>query len=47
MPLTKEEKEKIAQEVDDIGASSRLPIEIDSVDWRFDVEDEDITYKKN
>jgi uncharacterized protein involved in outer membrane biogenesis len=46
LPLTKEEKEEIAQKVDNIGASSGPRLDIDSVDWRFDVEDEDISYKK-
>ena len=46
LPLTKEEKEKIAQEVDNIGVSSGPLLDINSVDWRFDVDDEDVTYKK-
>jgi len=46
-PLTKDEKEIIAREVDDIDApSSATHIDLNSIDWRFDVDDEDITYRK-
>jgi hypothetical protein len=46
-PLTKEEKEIIAKEVDDIGAfHGDAHIDIHSLDWRFDVNDEDVTYRK-
>ena len=46
-PLTKDEKEIIAREVDDIDApSSEARLDIDSVEWRFDVDDEDVTYRK-
>ena len=42
-PLTKDEKEEIAKEVDKIDASEGPHLDIDSVDWRFDVDDEDVT----
>lgn len=45
-PLTKDEKETIAKEVDDIDAPSAAHVDIYSVDWRFDVDDEDVTYRK-
>jgi len=45
-PLTKGEKEKIAQEVDDIDAPTGPHVDIFSVDWRFDVDDEDVTYRR-
>ena len=45
-PLTKDEKETIAREVDDIGAPTTAHIDTSSVDWRFDVDDEDVTYRK-
>ncbi|MCK4644812.1 MAG: hypothetical protein KAU46_01030 [Candidatus Aminicenantes bacterium] len=45
-PLTKDEKETIAKEVDDIDAPSAAHVDIHSIDWRFDVDDEDVTYRK-
>jgi predicted Holliday junction resolvase-like endonuclease len=46
-PLTKDEKEIIAREVDEIDVpSSATHIDLNSVDWRFDVDDEDVTYRK-
>jgi hypothetical protein len=48
MPLTKEEKEEIAREVDELPVP-RGKLFIDSItdDWRFDVDDEDVTYRKS
>ena len=42
-PLTKEEKEVIAKEIDEIGVLGGPHIDINSVDWRFDVDDEDVS----
>lgn len=46
-PLTKDEKETIAKEVDDIDVPHSVAhIDTWSADWRFDVDDEDVTYRK-
>jgi len=46
-PLTKEEKEKIAREVDDMPVSEgNLFIDSITDNWRFDVNDEDVTYRR-